>query len=1111
MRTPGTTVSPKSAILIAMLVAAGCSDESPHVGRSAAPLTVSPPSLDFGSAVLGQPGAVRATAVEHTTPTPVNVTSVSVSCADFVLDGMQRWYLEDINPWMSFPITTADLPVSVFQDNGIEVYQYLEIDLRFQPQSLGAKSCNLVIGTSSGPLTVPLTGTAVAPVLTLVSPNPASLAFGSRRINTQSTAQNFTIRNDGNAPLTLSAPTLSANSDDWVVTLDTATTLAAGATRSGTVAFAPKASGAQNATLTINSNDPADPTETIALTGTGTTATVSATPSPLSFGAVTVGQSATSPVTVQNTAAGGGAVALTISGVTITGTHAANFSVTSPTFPQSVSPGSSVNINVRCAPSAAGTRSATLTIDTDADNTPQDPAISLTCLGTKPDIAVSPGSINFGNVAPGASVGQNVTISNANNASTSNLHVTAIAITGTNASDYSFSPPPPYDLPPNGSQVVGVTFQPPVFGARTATLTITSDDQETPSVAVALSGTGSGREITLVTPSGGALAFGDVPVGSISSAQTVTVRNDGNTALTVSAASLFGTNAGQFGIASGSTGSQSVAAGATASWTITCGPTSGGAKSATFRIASNDADEPNTDIGLTCSGTQGSLAVSSPSIPVAFANTDVGSVSAEVVVTLRNSGTANVTITGQPTLPGGSPFEISTALSSVPVTLVPNGTTTLGMRFRPTADGIANDTLTVPYDSTSLQVGLTGVGRVAFADLVVASPTTPVQFATTRVGEVSPSVVVTVENVGNEPLTINSAAIVNPSVFEVVSGLGTTPLTVAAGATRMITLQFRPVADGDVNGQLEINWDATSLLVPLVGPGRVAVATASPDEDGDGDVDLGAVCVGQPRDQRFSLQNTGTASFMLTGVTIAESGFSITPVSPASYPVLLTPAAEATFDLTVDPPLGDLTGTITITTDIPAQPSKTIDVAAVGLASGVGIAPAAGIDFGSVDPGATSSMQPVTLTNCESSTMTISAVSVTGADAPEFAISSGAVPPPDVTLPPTETAQWELVYEPADVGASSATFHITHDLPVGGGTLDVPLSGSAGSTTPDAGVGGDSGIGQPDAGPGGGNDGGNEPGASSSYYACSTGDGAPGVTLMLLLALALLVVGRRRR
>src|SRR5205807_2592455 len=91
-----------------------------------------------------------------------------------------------------------------------------------------------------------------------------------------------------------------------------------------------------------------------------------------------------------------------------------------------------------------------------------------------------------------------------------------------------------------------VTFTPPVIGARSGTVTITSDAANQPKATVALSGNGVQQAVTVAPLD---LPFGQQRVATPSAPSTVTVTNSGSDTLTVGNIVLSGVDAADFALA----------------------------------------------------------------------------------------------------------------------------------------------------------------------------------------------------------------------------------------------------------------------------------------------------------------------------------------------------------------------------------------------------------------------------------------------------------------------------------------------------------------------------------------------------------------------------------
>lgn len=201
--------------------------------------------------------------------------------------------------------------------------------------------------------------------------SPSSLAFGSTLVGSTSGGQSVTVSNTGGAAAAVSGVSVTG---DFAQTNTCGTSIGAGASCSVSVTFHPTATGSRTGTLTVTSNATNSPT-TVALSGTGTTAgtaTLSANPTSLTFASTSVGSaSAAQPVTVSNT----GTAAASVSAVTASGDY-----TQTNTCGSSIAAGGSCTVSVTFHPSASGTRTGSLTVTSNATNSPS--TVALTGTGT---------------------------------------------------------------------------------------------------------------------------------------------------------------------------------------------------------------------------------------------------------------------------------------------------------------------------------------------------------------------------------------------------------------------------------------------------------------------------------------------------------------------------------------------------------------------------------------------------------------------------------------------------------------------------------------------------------------------------------------------------------
>jgi hypothetical protein len=236
-----------------------------------------------------------------------------------------------------------------------------------------------------------------------------------------------------------------------------------------------------------------------------------------------------------------------------------------------------------------------------------------------PNVLLSPSSIPFGSVLVNTTTApQAVTISNTGTITLTVSNITIVdpdsgqfakATGGTCATVY------PINLAAGGSCTQNVTFTPTSVGAKAARLAVTSNDGDTPTAYVALSGTGIAPDIAVAPAS---LAFDPTLVGVTAVAKTVTITNNGGAQLNVTNITITGANPGEFAKATGGTCATvypiNLAAGGSCTQNVTFTPTSVGAKAATLAVTSNDGDTPTANVPLTGTGIAGIISVTEGTI-----------------------------------------------------------------------------------------------------------------------------------------------------------------------------------------------------------------------------------------------------------------------------------------------------------------------------------------------------------------------------------------------------------------------------------------------------------------------------------------------------------------
>src|SRR2546422_800684 len=315
---------------------------------------------------------------------------------------------------------------------------------------------------------------------------------------------------------------------------------------------------------------------------------LSARPASVAFGNVTVGSRSTQAIGLSNT----GSVNLTVS---LGGATGPGFSISGLSFPLILPPGQSSTFSVQFAPTATGIVSGSVSLVSDAPNSPG--TIALSGTGVQPQLSVAPPSVSFGNVLVGSTGVQNLTLTNSGSAS---LTIAQGSFTG---AGFSISGPTfPLTLPPGQSSTFSVQFAPTATGSVSGSISLVGN-APTSTCTLALSGTGVQPQLSVAPPS---VSFGNAVVGTTNT-QTITLTNSGTADLTISHATVTGAG---FSI-SGLTFPLTLTAGQSSTFSVQFAPTATGSASGGVSLVSNAPNSPST-IALSANGVQPQLSVTPP-------------------------------------------------------------------------------------------------------------------------------------------------------------------------------------------------------------------------------------------------------------------------------------------------------------------------------------------------------------------------------------------------------------------------------------------------------------------------------------------------------------------
>ena len=360
---------------------------------------------------------------------------------------------------------------------------------------------------------------APVPAVTLA---PLSLAFGKQNTGTSSAPQNITLKNFGDAPLSIGNIGVTG---DFAQSNSCGTSLPGGSSCTIAVAYVPRVTGPQTGILTIADNAFTG-TQTVALTGTGTAPVAGISPASITFQPQLVNTTSGGQlVFLSNT--GTGTLTFSGSGIAVSGGFAQTNNCGT-----ALAPVGSCAITVTFMPTAAGSQTGNLSVTSNA--TALTVSLSGTGASSAPTVTAAPESLVFSTQL--VNVKSPVQSVKLTNSGTKAVSLTSTAVTG----DFAKTGTCAASLGAGKSCTLSVTFTPAAAGTRTGTLTFTLSSG---AVTVALTGTGVSTATGWLTFSQASVAFNGYIVGDNPS-QTVTVTNTngvpaGITQIAVSGSSVF--------------------------------------------------------------------------------------------------------------------------------------------------------------------------------------------------------------------------------------------------------------------------------------------------------------------------------------------------------------------------------------------------------------------------------------------------------------------------------------------------------------------------------------------------------------------------------------------
>ena len=860
---------------------------------------LSPTSLTFTGQLVGTTSAAQTVTLSNTGTAPLAISGI---------------------------VATGDFAQTNACGTSLAAGASCTISVTFTPAAAGGRTGAVTITDSAtgSPRTVALSGTGTVPGVSL---SAASLTFASQAVGTTSAAQSVTLSNTGTGPLAISGIVASG---DFAQTNTCGTSVAAGASCTINVTFAPTASGSRSGTVTITDSAPGSP-RTVALAGTGAVQPVAIN---WAFNptAVIAGNTARILVTFTNPngapfsssgfsqllpvglGLGGNPVnpASPCAGTInpIVGGPQSGFGVSGLSVPTSGACTFEVDV-VSSTPAtyavstAAGALVGSVLADSGVTNTASNTAELVVSPVPAPVLAIDPpppGPLDFGPVTVATtSAPVNVKVSNAGNAA---LTFSApFAVTGDfaqTATTCGASLPVPPD--PASACTVTLVFTPTVTGVRSGTLSVASDGG---SATLNLAGEGKPVPVPAISVSSGSLVFPSQTIGTPSAPQALSVTNAGTAPLAIAEVTV----SGDYSAASDCLSASPLAPGATCNVNVTFTPLVNGTRTGQVTIASNDPASPSTSVALSGTGVPPPAPNASLSpTSLAFPQTTALSTGAPLVATLTNTGGTTLQIAAIDVVGGG--FQVTNDCGAA---VAPLASCSLRAVFAPAAAGsyLADVRIitNAPSSPTMLRLSGTAVsaplgrlspapGALAFGDQVLGTTRAPLS--------------VTVTNTGDALVSVGGTTVTGDFAVQ------NTCFDIRPGDSCLLRVSFTPTEEGDRRGQISLASNAANptLTVELTGRGtptpvpRLALSASA--------LGFGNTLVGSSTRQPVTLTNTGGADLVL-GTLSVTGDYRVAGACPAT----LAPRQSCGIEVTFAPTLpGQRPGEVRIPSNADSSPDK---------------------------------------------------------------------------------------------------------------------------------------------------------------------------------------------
>jgi subtilase family serine protease len=531
----------------------------------------------------------------------------------------------------------------------------------------------------------------------------------------------------------------------------------------------------------------------------------------------------------------------------------------------------------------------------------------------------------------------------------------------------------------------------------------------------------SGAAAVTLTPT--SLTFASTAVGSTSAAQKVTVKNSGTAPLSITNVSISGGNYGDFsgsGTSTTCSTTTALASGASCIVTIAFAPAAAGTRTSTLVITDN-AGTGSQSATLTGTGTSpATTSLTLTPTSLAFATTAVGATTAAQVVTVKNTGTTAVTLTSQ-SVTGTNASSFLRSATTCGTSLAVSASCTISVEFKPVAAGTLTGSLTLADNATGSPQTVSLSGTAVAAGLTVTlTPANGLNFNATAVGATTAALVATVKNTGTAAVTLTSEKITGTNATSFIISANTCTTSLAAGASCNVAVEFKPLVQGSLLATLSVADNATGSPQSIGMTGEATASSGSTVSLSPTAIAFPSTIVGNTSDvQAVTLTNTGTTSSAISAITIGGTG-STSFVQLNNCGSTLSGGASCSIYVAFKPiSTGAKAGTLSVADSASGSP-QTVSLSGTGTTAPSITLSATSLAFPTTTHGTTSAAKVLTLTNAGAATLTLTSITLTGANPTAFQSINTC----GATLAPGANCSVFIAFSPATAGTFTAALTI---------------------------------------------------------------------------------------